>query len=102
MAKAFKRERECYSSDEEEDMGTTMAQRGRIDMNDVMMFKIEKLKRSNIRRHRRCKMMERRIEELEKQMEEIKGRVNFLEAVSADYERENEYFRSFYIGNYNR
>ena len=38
----------------------------------------------------------------QKQMEEIKGRVNFLEAVSADYERENEYFRSFYIGKYNR
>lgn len=96
--RAFKREREYYSSDEdEEDMGMSVAQRGRVDMGDVMLFKIQKLQRCNVRRHRRCKMMERRIEELEKQMEEMRGRVSFLEAVSADYERENEYFRRNYL-----
>lgn len=91
---AFKREREFDSSDE--DMDERCWQRGRLDMNDILTFRNQKLERCNVRRGRKIKILERKIMELEAAMEELKGRVSFLEAVNADNAKENEYFRSMY------
>lgn len=81
--------------DEQVEEGESLRQRRRID---TFFCEIDKLKRSNVRRFHRCKEMEKKIFSMEKKIEEMKAHISFLESVSADFERENIYFRNMYFG----
>ena len=63
---------------------------------DFLDSKINRLEKSNIRRARKIKTLEHNNHELEKQIEELNKKVNFLESVADDYASENNYFRSKY------
>lgn len=70
-------------------------QRRRID---TFFNEVDKLKKSNVRRFRRCKEMGKKIFSMENLIEEMKARISFLESVNADFEKENLYFRDMYFG----
>lgn len=96
MANAIKRGRDVWSDDDDVEM--EMGKRGkmRFDEGDMMRFRIQRLEKSNIRRCRKMREMERRICELERAVGDLQGRVSFLDAVAKDYENENNYFRLMY------
>ena len=63
---------------------------------DHQFWHTQKLEQCNVRRAKKIKQLERRVTELEDQVQALTNRLNFLENVAQDYENENAYFRRLY------
>lgn len=94
---AIKRGREM-----DNDFDINIHRRMRYDLHDVveqnneLNTRVSKIERSNIRRCKRLKDMERQIYRLEEQIEEMHRKTELLNCIANDYKKENEYLRGIH------